>query len=77
MSIPTERREQMRERFERIADEFGIERHLDVGELMYDDPDRADVAEWLDRARLARRRPSRRRTRCAGWVAAIELADDR
>ena len=37
----------MQERFERIADEFGIEREFDVQELMYNDPDRADVAEWL------------------------------
>jgi O-methyltransferase involved in polyketide biosynthesis len=43
-----ERREQMRERFERMADELGIERSCDVQELMYNDPDRADVAEWLD-----------------------------
>jgi len=43
-----ERREQMRERFERMADELGIERSFDIQELMYNDPDRADVAEWLD-----------------------------
>ena len=42
-----ERREQMRERFERMAAELGIEREFDLQELMYDDPDRADVAEWL------------------------------
>ncbi len=43
-----ERREEMRERFERIADELGIEQGLDISELMYNDPDRADVAEWLN-----------------------------
>ena len=42
-----ERREQMQERFERISNELGIEREFDVQELMYNDPDRADVAEWL------------------------------
>ena len=42
-----ERRAQMQERFEKIADELGIEREFDVQELMYNDPDRADVAEWL------------------------------
>ena len=26
---------------------FGIERDFDLQELMYNDPDRADVAEWL------------------------------
>ncbi len=42
-----ERRAQMQERFERISNELGIEREFDVQELMYNDPDRADVAEWL------------------------------
>ena len=42
-----ERRERMRERFGRIAAQFGIDDTLDVGELTYDDPDRADVAVWL------------------------------
>ena len=44
----TDRRERMRERFERIAAQFGIDDTLDVGELTYEDPDRADVAVWLD-----------------------------
>jgi methyltransferase (TIGR00027 family) len=43
-----ERRAQMSERFEKIADELGIVREIDVQELMYNDPDRADVAEWLN-----------------------------
>ncbi|HET9565182.1 MAG TPA: class I SAM-dependent methyltransferase [Mycobacterium sp.] len=42
-----ERRARMQERFERIAADLGIEREFDVAELMYNDPDRADVAEWL------------------------------
>lgn len=42
-----ERRAEMQERFQTIADELGIEREIDVAELMYNDPDRADVAEWL------------------------------
>jgi methyltransferase (TIGR00027 family) len=43
-----ERRDRMRERFGRIAAQFGIDDTLDVGELTYEDPDRADVAQWLD-----------------------------
>ncbi|MDT5011084.1 MAG: hypothetical protein QOH57_2701 [Mycobacterium sp.] len=43
-----ERREEMRERFERIADQVGIPKAMDFSDLTYDDPDRADVAEWLD-----------------------------
>jgi len=42
-----ERRQEMKERFEVIKAKFGITDSLDVGELMYNDPDRADVAEWL------------------------------
>jgi len=43
-----ERRERMRERFGRIAAQFGVDDSLDVGELTYEDPDRADVAIWLE-----------------------------
>ena len=42
-----ERRERMRDRFGRIAAQFGIDDTLDIGELTYEDPDRADVAVWL------------------------------
>lgn len=42
-----ERRREMKERFERIKEKFGITDSLDVGELMYNDPDRADVTDWL------------------------------
>ncbi|MDV3123298.1 class I SAM-dependent methyltransferase [Mycobacterium sp. 21AC1] len=44
----TERREEMRERFARFAAQFNMEQALDIQELIYDDPDRADVAEWLN-----------------------------
>lgn len=44
---PEERREEMRKRFERFADQFNMEEALEVQNLMYEDPDRADVAEWL------------------------------
>ncbi len=37
----------MRERFARLANQFGIDDTIDVGELTYEDPDRADVAVWL------------------------------
>lgn len=43
-----ERRAQMRERFAVLAARFEMEQALDVQELMYDDPDRADVTEWLN-----------------------------
>ena len=43
-----ERRAEMRERFERVREQLGFEENVDVQELMYDDPDRADVEEWLN-----------------------------
>jgi len=43
-----DRRERMRERFGRLAAQFGIDDTFDVGQLTYEDPDRADVAVWLD-----------------------------
>ncbi|AHC23404.1 MULTISPECIES: class I SAM-dependent methyltransferase [Mycobacteriaceae] len=42
-----ERRAQMKERFDRIKEKFGLSDSIDVGELMYNDPDRADLAPWL------------------------------
>jgi methyltransferase (TIGR00027 family) len=43
-----DRRERMRERFARLAAQFDVDDTLDVGELTYEDPNRADVAVWLD-----------------------------
>ena len=43
-----DRREEMRERFKRIATQFGMDDVLDIQELIYEDPDRADVADWLN-----------------------------
>ncbi|OMB99246.1 SAM-dependent methyltransferase [Mycobacterium sp. NS-7484] len=43
----SERREEMRERFEKFAAQFNMEQALNVQDLIYEDPDRADVAEWL------------------------------
>jgi methyltransferase (TIGR00027 family) len=43
-----DRRELMRERFQQVREKFGMEEQVNVAELMYHDPDRADVIEWLD-----------------------------
>ncbi|WP_422743162.1 class I SAM-dependent methyltransferase [Mycobacterium sp. WMMD1722] len=43
-----EKRQQMRERFERIAEKFGLTDTLDIQELIYEDPDRAEVDDWLN-----------------------------
>ncbi len=42
-----ERRARMRERWEKMADDLGIERTVDIQDLTYNDPGRADLVEWL------------------------------
>lgn len=42
-----ERRRQMKERFDLIKEKFGLQDGIDVGELMYNDPARADLVDWL------------------------------
>lgn len=42
-----ERRAQMRQRWEKMSDELGIERNVDIGDLTYNDPHRAEVTGWL------------------------------
>lgn len=42
------RRAQMRERWEKMSENLGIERTVDIQELTYNDVHRADLAEWLN-----------------------------
>jgi methyltransferase (TIGR00027 family) len=42
-----QRRAEMRERFKRVRDELGFQDSVDISDLTYDDPDRADVGTWL------------------------------
>jgi O-methyltransferase involved in polyketide biosynthesis len=42
------RRAEFRARFEKFADRLGIERKIDIGDLTYNDPNRANVTEWLN-----------------------------
>jgi methyltransferase (TIGR00027 family) len=41
-------RAQMRARWEKMADDMGIERTVDIADLTYNDPHRADLTEWLN-----------------------------
>ncbi|GAA1649434.1 putative S-adenosyl-L-methionine-dependent methyltransferase [Mycolicibacterium murale] len=47
-TLADHRREQIRERFAAVAAKLGMPEMPDVAELTYDDPDRADLAQWLD-----------------------------
>ena len=39
---------QAKQGFDQFAGQFGMGQVMNVQDLMYEDPDRADVAEWLD-----------------------------
>ena len=43
-----ERRQQMRERWQKMSDDMGIERIVDIADLTYNDEHRADLADWLN-----------------------------
>lgn len=74
-----ERREQMRQRFQRVAEEIGLEQTIDVGELMYRDENRADVAEWLNQHgwRAAAQNSGDEMRRLDRWVDGVPSADDK
>ena len=74
-----ERREQMRERLKKVADEIGIEHSVDVGELMYRDEHRANVADWLNDHgwRATAQNSLDEMDRVGRRVASVELDDDK
>jgi methyltransferase (TIGR00027 family) len=74
-----ERREQMRERFKKVADALGSEQTVDVQELIYHDENRAVLGDWLNdhgwRA-TAQGAPDEMR-RVGRWVDGVPMADDK
>jgi methyltransferase (TIGR00027 family) len=74
-----DRRQQMRERFRKVADELGMEETVDVGELMYRDEHRADVADWLNNHgwRARAQHSSDEMRRLGRWIENVPLADDK
>lgn len=74
-----ERRQEMRERLQRVADELGIQRTIDIQDLIYHDDDRADVAAWLnDHGWQATAQYSDdEMRRLDRWVANVPMGDDR
>ncbi|CAN5421270.1 class I SAM-dependent methyltransferase [soil metagenome] len=45
-----DRREEMRKRFERVSELLGITKVIDIQNLTYNDPDRTNLAEWLNKS---------------------------
>jgi methyltransferase (TIGR00027 family) len=74
-----ERRQEMRERFKRVAAELGIEQTVDVQDLIYHDEDRAAVADWLNEHgwRATARNSGDEMRRLDRWVEGVPMADDK
>jgi methyltransferase (TIGR00027 family) len=72
-----ERRELARERFEKFADQLGIERTIDMQNLTYNDADRADLTDWLNaHGWLAKGERSTDEMRRLGRWVEVPMADD-
>jgi O-methyltransferase involved in polyketide biosynthesis len=74
-----ERRQEMRERFERLAAEIGIERTVDIQDLIYHDEDRAVVVDWLNDHdwRATAQNSGDEMRRLDRWVEGVPMGDDR
>jgi methyltransferase (TIGR00027 family) len=74
-----ERRQEMRDRLQRVADELGIQRTVDIQDLIYHDDDRAVVVDWLnDHGWRATAQYSDDEMRRLGrWVDGVPMADDK
>jgi methyltransferase (TIGR00027 family) len=74
-----DRRQEMRERLDRVAAKLGIERNVDIQDLMYRDDDRADVATWLNDHgwRATAQNSDDEMRRLDRWVERVPSADDR
>jgi methyltransferase (TIGR00027 family) len=74
-----ERRQEMRDRFQRVADQLGFERTVDVQDLIYHDEDRAAVADWLSEHgwRATAQNSGDEMRRLGRWVEGVPMADDK
>ena len=74
-----ERRQEMRDRFERVAAELGIERTVDIQDLIYHDDDRAVVVDWLNDHgwRATAQNSGDEMRRLDRWVEGVPMGDDR
>jgi methyltransferase (TIGR00027 family) len=74
-----ERRQEMRERLDRVAAKLGIERNVDIQDLMYRDEARADVATWLNDHgwRAVAQGSDDEMRRLNRWVEGVPSGDDK
>jgi methyltransferase (TIGR00027 family) len=73
------RREEMRERFKRVADELGFDQSVDIQGLVYEEEARAVVVDWLNehgwRATMQHSRDEMHRL--GRWVDGVPMSDDK
>ncbi|WP_343602456.1 class I SAM-dependent methyltransferase [Mycobacterium sp.] len=74
-----DRRQEMRERFQKVADELGFEQTVDVHDLIYHDEHRADVAAWLNGHgwRATAQNSGDEMRRLDRWVDGVPMGDDK
>ena len=70
---------EMRDRLQRVADELGIQRTVDIQDLIYHDDDRAVVVDWLNDHgwRATAQYSDDEMRRLDRWVEGVPMADDK
>jgi methyltransferase (TIGR00027 family) len=73
-----DRREEMRKRFERISKELGIDKVMDIQNLTYNDPDRTNLADWLNDAgwQATELKSTQEMRRLGRWIDVPMAQDD-
>lgn len=74
-----QRRQEMRERFQKVADQLGFQETVDVQELIYHDEHRADVADWLGEHgwRATAQNSGDEMRRLGRWQDGVPMGDDK
>jgi methyltransferase (TIGR00027 family) len=74
-----ERRQEMRDRLQRVADKLGIRRTVDIQDLIYHDDDRAVLVDWLNDHgwRAAAQYSDDEMRRLGRWVDGVPMGDDK
>ncbi|MDD7812123.1 class I SAM-dependent methyltransferase [Mycobacterium sp. CSUR Q5927] len=72
-----ERRQEMSERFKKVAEQIGLDQTVDVQDLIYHDEDRAAVSEWLNEHgwRATAQHSTAEMRRLGRWVD-VPMGDD-
>jgi methyltransferase (TIGR00027 family) len=74
-----DRRAEMRDRFQKVADQLGFDQTVDVQALIYHDEERAVVADWLNAHgwQASAQHAHDEMRRLNRWVDGVPMADDK